>query len=103
MLALHHAIWWQRRSLLCKSFIQEVMYSHSPAHARPEDPAKVCQTSKMPPPNDDDGDNPPPAPPAAAGNPPPPRPVPGIKPPAPLITDSKCLPENWKIFKQKME
>ena len=53
----------------------------------------------MPPPNDDDdGNNPPPAPPAAC-NPPPPRPVPGIKPPAPLITDSKYLPE--KIFKQR--
>ena len=55
----------------------------------PEDPARVCQTSKMPPPGNADG------------NPPPPRPVPGIKPPAPLITDSKNLPENWKIFKQK--
>ena len=56
----------------------------------------------MPPPNDDDGNNPPPVPPAACNPPPPPpRPVPGIKPPAPLIADSKCLPENWKIFKQK--
>ena len=55
----------------------------------------------MPPPDDDaDGNNPPPAPPAA-GNPPPLRPVPGIKPPAPLITDSKYLRKNRKIFKQK--
>ena len=30
-----------------------------------------------------------------------PRPVAGLKPPSPLVIDSKYLTENWKLFKQK--